>query len=79
MPLYIKDDATAEMVAHLARLRGTTKQNAVKLAVEAELKRASDATPMRDRLQDLWTKNPMPPRTGRPADKTFFDDLSGDL
>ena len=37
MPLYIKDDATSELVAKLARLRGVSKQDAVKLAVMAEL------------------------------------------
>lgn len=78
MPLYIKDDSTAELVARLARLRGTTKQDAVRLAVEAELQRASEAVPLRERLKKLWEDNPMPPRTGRIADKAFFDGLSAD-
>jgi len=43
MPLYIRDDATAELVAQLARRRGITKQDAVRLAVTAELERAHNA------------------------------------
>jgi len=45
MPLYIKDNATAELVARLARLRGTSKQDAVRLAVEAELSRSAAQVP----------------------------------
>jgi hypothetical protein len=33
MPLYIKDDATAQF----AKLRGVSKQDAMKFAVQAEL------------------------------------------
>ena len=51
MPLYIKDDATAELVAQLAKLRGLTKQAAVRLAVQAELDRAREAIDM-DRPDD---------------------------
>lgn len=79
MPLYIKDDATAALVAQLAALRGLTKQAAVKMAVEAELRRAADAVPLRDRLAGLWQAHPLPPPTGEAADKAFFDDLSGGL
>jgi hypothetical protein len=35
MPLYIKDNATTDLVARLARLRGLSKQDAIKLAVQA--------------------------------------------
>jgi antitoxin VapB len=78
MPLYIKDDATADLVTQLAKQRGISKQAAVRLAVQAELRRAADAVPLRERLAQLWAAHPMPPATGLPADKAFFDDLSGD-
>lgn len=78
MPLYIKDDATAALVTRLARLRGLSKQGAVKLAVEAELNRTIADPSLKDRLSRLWAENPMPPRTGKRADKPFFDNLSGD-
>lgn len=77
MPLYIKDDATAEFVAQLAKLRGVSKQDAVKLAVRAELDRMERAIPLRDRLAALRAAHPLPPRTGEAADKGFFDELSG--
>jgi antitoxin VapB len=78
MPLYIKDDATAELVTQLARKRGVSKQDAVRHAVQAELDRITQAIPLRDRIA-LWRKeHPMPPRTGHKADKAFFDRLSGE-
>jgi len=79
MPLYIKDDTTSELVARLAKLRGTSKQDAVKLAVAAELERAVQAIPLRDRFAALRAKHPLPRPTGDAADKAFFDDLSGGL
>lgn len=79
MPLYIKDDATAELVARLAKQRGLSKQDAVKLAVVAELNRMAQKVPLRERLAKLRAEHPLPPPTGRVADKAFFDELSGDL
>jgi antitoxin VapB len=78
MPLYIKDDETALLVGELAKLRGLSKQAAVKLAVKAELDRASDAIPLRERFAALRAAHPLPPPTGDVADKAFFDDLSGE-
>jgi antitoxin VapB len=79
MPLYIKDDETAALVARLAELRGLSKQGAVKLAVQAALDQATRQGSVEDRLRKLWAENPLPSRTGKRANKTFFDDLSGDL
>ncbi len=44
MPLYIKDDEVAQLVTELAKRRGTTKQDAVKLAVQAALEREPPQT-----------------------------------
>jgi antitoxin VapB len=79
MPLYIKDNKTAELVAELATRRGLTKQDAVKLAVKAELAREPAGRPLRERLAAWRAANPLPPPTGEKADKAFFDELSGDL
>jgi len=79
MPLYIKDEATTQLVARLAKLRGLTKQDAVRLAVEAELSRAKEAIPLRDRFAALRHAHPLPDATGKVADRAFFDELSGDL
>lgn len=78
IPLYIKDDTTAELVAELATLHGTSKQEAVKRAVRAELDRIAQATPLRDRFAALRASHPLPPATGQAADKAFFDALSGE-
>ncbi|MGA9866139.1 MAG: type II toxin-antitoxin system VapB family antitoxin [Acetobacteraceae bacterium] len=78
MPLYIKDDATAELVARLADLRGVSKQDAVKMAVAAELDRIARAVPLRERFARLRAEHPLPAPTGKVADKAFFDELSGD-
>lgn len=78
MPLYIKDDTTARLVAQFATLRGVSKQDAVRLAVQAALDHAADVVPLRDRFAALRQAHPLPPATGHVADKAFFDDLSGD-
>ena len=76
MPLYIKDNVTADLVAQLARIRGISKQDAVRLAVQAELDRI---VPLRERFAALRAAYPLPAPTGFKADKAFFDDLSGDV
>jgi antitoxin VapB len=79
MPLYIKDDETARLVDQLSRLRGLSKQDAVKMAVRAELDRLANLTPLRERFAMVRAKHPLPPPTGQLADKTFFDDVTGDI
>ncbi|NEU14055.1 type II toxin-antitoxin system VapB family antitoxin [Methylobacterium sp. BTF04] len=80
MPLYIKDDATAALVAQLARAAGVTKSEAVRRAVAAELARLAPAAPeplaLRTRFAQLRARHPLPAATGAAADKAFFDDLS---
>ena len=75
MQLDIGDDATAEMIDRLAKLRGLSPREAVKLAVQAELDRA---TPLRDRFAALRAAVPLPAPTGEVADKSFFDELTGE-
>jgi antitoxin VapB len=77
MPLYIKDDSTAQLVAQLAKLRGISKQDAVKRAVQAELDLAEATIPLHDRFAALRAAHALPRRTGKAADKSFFDELSG--
>ncbi len=76
MPICIRDKATVALVAELARQRGTTPQEAVRLAVRAELERGVDAVALRDRFAALRVRYPLPPAIGLRADKAFFDDLS---
>ena len=79
MPLYIKDDATVELVVQLAQKRGVSKQEAVRQAVQAELQRMTAAVPLRERIAAWRKEHKLPPPTGRVADKAFFDELSGGL
>jgi antitoxin VapB len=78
MPLYIKDDATAELVAQLAQKRGVSNQEAVRQAVQAEVQRMAAAIPLRERIAAWRTEHKLPPPTGQMADKAFFDELSGE-
>jgi antitoxin VapB len=78
MPLFIKDDVAAALVAELASRRGVSKSEAVRQAVKAELEREKKVEPLHQRLERFWAENPMPPRTGIEADKAFFDELWGE-
>ena len=78
MPLCIKDDDTAALVAQLAKLRGLAKQAVVKLAVQAGLDRAAQAIPLEDRFAAFRGACPLPPPAGELADKAFFDEMSGE-
>lgn len=79
MPLFIEDEATAQLVAEFAGLRGISTQDAVRLAVRAELDRAVEVMPLRERFAALRNAHPLPPATGEVADKAFFDGLSGEI
>ena len=78
MPLYIKDDITAQLVSQLAKPRGVSKQDAVKVAATAQQGRTRAAVPLRSRFAALRAAHPLPPRMGEMADKAFFDDLAGE-
>jgi antitoxin VapB len=78
VPLYIKDDRTAALVARLAEAAGVTKSEAVHRAVSAELARHAPVVPLRERFAALRASYPLPASTGEPADKAFFDALSGE-
>jgi antitoxin VapB len=77
MPLYVKDDATAKLVAELATSLNVTKQEAVRQAVVAALRAKASQIPLSDRLAQLRARYPLPRRSGPAADKAFFDALSG--
>ena len=79
MPLYIKDDETARLVAELAKRTGMTKQDAVKSAVRAKLETFPAKPTAREQLEAFYREFPKPEPTGDLADKAFFDDLSGEF
>lgn len=77
MPLNIRNEDVNQLAEKLAKVKQTTKTEAVRLALEAELRRASEAVPLRERLRPLQKRVMSRPATGLEADKAFYDDLSG--
>ncbi len=78
MPLNIRNEAVNQLAKKLAARRRINKTDAVKLALENELRRIDQAIPLRERLRTLQDRIRARPATGLEADKAFFDELSGD-
>jgi len=78
MPLNIRNEDVNQLAEKLAKVKRTTKTEAVRLALEAELRRATQAVPLRERLRPLQQRIMARPSTGLEADKAFYDELSGD-
>jgi antitoxin VapB len=78
MPLNIRSDEVDKLAAKLARRKGVTKTEAVRAALQNELRRMEEAIPLWDRLAPLRRKIAAYPDTGLEADKAFFDELSGE-
>ena len=65
------------MVRELARKRGIGLTEAIKQAVEAELKQADSEPDFMQQVRRIQDEIASHGRTGLMADKAFFDDLSG--
>lgn len=81
MPFHVRDRATDVAVRQLAALKGKTLTATIREAVENEYKRECEQRkmPLWERLQPLheWVRaNSKGP--GLPADKAFYDELSGE-
>ena len=76
MPLNIRSEEVNKLAERLASRKRTNKTDAVKLALENELRRLDEALPLRDRLRTLQDRVMARPATGLEADKAFYDDLS---
>ncbi len=79
--LYVKDNEAFSMAQELAKRRGLTKTDAVKLALRHELERDEpvDRRPLCERMIAFWERYPLPETLGPVPDQAFFDELSGDL
>jgi antitoxin VapB len=77
MAFHVRDPETDRLVRELAQQKGTGLTEAIKLAVAAELKRAGQQVPLRERLRAITDPIARLPDHGPPLDKAFFDDLSG--
>jgi antitoxin VapB len=79
MPLNVRSEEVNRLAEKLAARMHTNKTEAVKLALENELRRLDEAVPLRERLRPLQRRVLARPATGLEADKAFYDDLSGDV
>jgi hypothetical protein len=80
MAFHVKDAVTDMAVRRLAKIKGKSLTATIREAVEREYEREKNRRPLADRLaaiQDhlaaIAGTNPLP------ADKAFYDDLSGDV
>ena len=73
MTIYVKDPKTDKAIRRLAKLRGTTLTEAIRMAVEKEL--AKERKP-KVNIDDLIARVASWPNTGLKADKAFFDSLN---
>lgn len=78
MPLNIRNEAVNRLADTLAARQRVSKTDAVKMALENELRRLDAAVPLRDRLRPLQERVLCRPATGLEADKAFYDELSGE-
>ncbi len=78
MPLNIRSEEVNRLAETLAARRHINKTDAVKQALENELRRLDQALPLRERLRPLQNRIMARPATGLEADKAFYDDLSGE-
>jgi len=80
MAFHVKDRATDQAVRKLARLKHKTLTQTIREAVEHEYQRESAQVPLLDRLRPIQEKFAAISKPGGlPADKEFFDALSGDM
>jgi len=78
MPLNIRSEEVNQLAEKLAARKRINKTEAVRLALENELRRLDEAVPLRERLRPLQRRVLARPTTGLAADKAFYDELSGD-
>jgi antitoxin VapB len=78
MPLNIRSEDVNLLAERLAGRTRRTKTEAVKMALENELRRLDEAVPLRERLRSLQARVMARPATGLEADKAFYDALSGE-
>lgn len=77
MPLNIRSEQVNQLAETLAERTQLSKTDAVKTALENELRRLDAKMPLRERLRPLQARVLARPATGHEADKTFYDELGG--
>ena len=80
MAFHVKDAATDEAVRRLAKLKRKTLAETIREAVEHEYARVRSEIPLIERLKPIQEElKSLSKPGGLPADKAFFDELSGEI
>ncbi len=79
VPLNVRSEEVNQLARKLAARKHVSKTEAVRQALENELRRLDEAIPLRERMRPLQQRILARPPTGLEADKAFYDDLSGDV
>ena len=80
MAFHVRDPATDEAVRRLATLKGKSLTVTIREAVEQEYERERRKIPLAERLKPLQDRlKALSKPGGLPADKAFYDELSGDF
>jgi len=79
MAFHVRDPATDEAVRRLAKLKGKTLTATIREAVDNEYKREC-TKPLAERLKSIQDRlAALSKPGGLPADKAFYDELSGEF
>jgi antitoxin VapB len=79
MAFHVRDPATDQAVRRLARIKRKTLTDTIREAVVNEYERERARIPLPERIAAIQAEVAALSRPGgKPADKAFFDDLSGD-
>ena len=80
MAFHVRDDGTHKAVRRLAKLKRMTLIATIREAVEHEYERIRSEMPLIERLKPIREElKRLSKPGGLPADKAFFDELSGDF
>lgn len=79
MPLNIRNEEVNALATKLAARKHISKTEAVKLALEKELRRTDKEVPLLERIKIIQDRlAAYPDGEGVVINKAFFDELSGD-
>jgi antitoxin VapB len=76
MPLNIRSEDVNLLAEQLANRKHMNKTDAVRLALENELRRLDEAVPLRERVRPIQQRILARPKTGLEPDTAFYDALS---
>ncbi len=80
MAFHVKDPATDRAVRRLAKVKGKSLTETIREAVEQEYEREQKKISFLERVKAIQDEAAALSKPGGlPADKAFFDELSGDI